>query len=92
MFHGIWGVLNGVFHKSIPSAIPTLQPPKLYCFIDFITRTAHVQYLLWECKGRYKQGDEKKELPPLWTEPQNSSYQFNDWAVRATYTEIVSVT
>jgi hypothetical protein len=27
--------------KSVPSVIPTLQPPKLYCFIDFIM---HIQY------------------------------------------------
>jgi hypothetical protein len=26
---------SGVLHKSLPSVIPTLQPPK--CFIDFVT-------------------------------------------------------
>jgi hypothetical protein len=31
--------LNGVHHKSLSSVIPKLQPPTLYCFIDFITHT-----------------------------------------------------
>jgi hypothetical protein len=33
------GYLNGVLYKSVPSVIPTLTPIKLYCFIDYITRT-----------------------------------------------------
>jgi hypothetical protein len=37
--HPIWGHLNDVLHIWNPSVIPTLQPLKLCCFIDFITHS-----------------------------------------------------
>jgi hypothetical protein len=37
VYHAIWGRISGVLHKSLSSVIPTLQPPKLCCFIDLIT-------------------------------------------------------
>jgi hypothetical protein len=36
-YHVVWGHLNGVIYKSLPSVVSTLQPPKLYYFIEFIT-------------------------------------------------------
>jgi hypothetical protein len=36
----LWSYLNGVVHKSHPSVMPTLQPLKLYGFIDYITKVS----------------------------------------------------
>jgi hypothetical protein len=44
-YNATWSYLNGVLHKSLPSMIPTLQPPKWCCFIDFITHTKVFFYL-----------------------------------------------
>jgi hypothetical protein len=37
-------------HKSLPLGIPTLQPPKLYCFIEFIKHT-HYSFLSTSVSG-----------------------------------------
>jgi hypothetical protein len=36
VYHATLGHLKGTFHISLPSVIPTLEPPKLYSFVDFI--------------------------------------------------------
>jgi hypothetical protein len=51
------GHQNGILHKSHPSVIPTLQPLKLYCFIDIM----HIYWIFFSaCHIRYSKHNERK--------------------------------